>query len=91
VLANREYEDTVVSNSTWSEGDWNNDHEFDSGDLVTALATGGYEPDVAIAAVVPEPTGAVLLIVGGLIVAPKRLRRTQVAGWSASRETRLQR
>ena len=36
VLANGEYEDTVVSNSTWSEGDWNNDLEFDSADLVAA-------------------------------------------------------
>ena len=67
VLANGEYEDTVVSNSTWSEGDWNNDLEFDSGDLVAALATGGYETAAANAAAVPEPTGGVLLVVGALI------------------------
>ena len=73
VLANGEYEDTVVSNSTWSEGDWNNDHEFDSGDLVSALATGGYEqgPRPAVAAV-PEPSNCGLMLLGAMAVLRRR-------------------
>ncbi len=30
-------------NSTFAEGDWNGDHEFDSGDLVLAFQQGTYE------------------------------------------------
>jgi hypothetical protein len=65
VLANGEYEDNMVGNSSWSEGDWTNDNEFDSGDLVEALASGCYE-QACFAAAVPEPTGAALLLLGGL-------------------------
>ena len=68
VLANGEYEDSIAGNSTWSEGDWTNDNEFDSGDLVVALASGGYVAGAAAAAV-PEPAGAVLLLLGGLPLA----------------------
>jgi hypothetical protein len=53
VLANGEYEDTIVGNSTWSEGDWTGEGDFDSGDLVVALADGGYVPGATAA--VPEP------------------------------------
>jgi hypothetical protein len=37
-----EYEDWGLFNSTFEEGDWNNDNEFDSGDLVLAFQTGLY-------------------------------------------------
>jgi hypothetical protein len=62
-----EYEDAVVGNSSWSDGDWTNDNEFTTGDLVEAFQQGGYE-DAAPVAAVPEPTGAVLLLLGGLPV-----------------------
>ncbi len=37
-----EYEDGIVGNSTWAEGDWNCDAEFDSADLVAVFQAGGY-------------------------------------------------
>ena len=37
-----EYEDGLCCNSTWHEGDWNGDAEFDSADLVMALRVGGF-------------------------------------------------
>ena len=33
VFANGEFEDTLLLNSSWDEGDWNGDCEFDSDDL----------------------------------------------------------
>jgi hypothetical protein len=39
-----EYEDGVPQNSTFEEGDWNGDQEFDSGDLVLAFQDGMYVP-----------------------------------------------
>jgi hypothetical protein len=38
-----EYEDAVLTNSTWATGDWNGDGEFDSGDLVHIFQAGGFE------------------------------------------------
>ena len=38
-----EYEDGVPGNSTFQEGDWNGDGEFDSQDLVLAFQMGLYE------------------------------------------------
>jgi hypothetical protein len=58
VLAFGEYEDGVELNSTWLTGDWGGDGEFTSGDLVVALADGGYE----VAAAVPEPNGVLLAL-----------------------------
>jgi hypothetical protein len=48
-----------------SEGDFNGDQRFGSGDLVTAFQDGGYEkgPRAAVSAV-PEPAGIVLLLFG---------------------------
>jgi hypothetical protein len=37
-----EYDDSLVGNSTWSDGDWNCDREFNSADLVLAFQVGGY-------------------------------------------------
>ena len=37
-----EYEDNLVGNSTWAEGDWNGDGEFDSADLVLAFQDNGF-------------------------------------------------
>ncbi|MCP4192505.1 MAG: EF-hand domain-containing protein [Planctomycetaceae bacterium] len=61
-----EYEDGLNRNSNWAEGDWNADGDFDSSDLVVAFANGGYEQRPAANAV-PEPSSAVLLIVGLLV------------------------
>jgi hypothetical protein len=71
VLANGEYEDTIVGNSTWSEGDWSNDNEFDSGDLIEALATGVYQPAATVAPV-PEPAAHFLLALGALALTLSR-------------------
>ena len=56
---------TTAGNSTWATGDWNGDAEFDFGDLVLAFQDGGYEqgPRAAVNAV-PEPSSAILLVVG---------------------------
>lgn len=51
------YEDDVLGNSGWSDGDWDGDGDFTSSDLVKAFSTGAYEggPRSGIAAAVPEP------------------------------------
>lgn len=60
--------------TSWSEGDWNGDRRFDSGDLVIAFQDGGFEtgrrPEV-----VPEPSSAVMLTLGviGYALRGKRL------------------
>ena len=38
-----EYEDAILGNSTWADGDWNGDGEFTSQDLVAAFQEGSYE------------------------------------------------
>ena len=63
-----EYEDQVEANSTWSEGDWNGDFDFDSSDLVAAFQDGGYEKGPrAMLVAVPEPTGAMPILLGLLL------------------------
>ena len=37
-----EYEDDVPGNSTFEEGDWNGDGDFDSSDFVAAFRAGTY-------------------------------------------------
>ena len=39
-----EYEDDVDGNSTFEEGDWNGDGDFNTTDLVFAFQLGDYEP-----------------------------------------------
>ena len=43
VFQRNEYEDSIVDNSTWADGDWGCDGEFDSGDLVIAFQAGDYQ------------------------------------------------
>jgi hypothetical protein len=51
--------------ATYAEGDWNGDMLFDSGDFVAAFTEAGYEKGPRAATVaVPEPTGAILLLLG---------------------------
>ena len=65
VFAAGEYEDDEIGNSGWAEGDWSGDMEFDSADLVVAFAEGGYEMGTKPAvAAVPEPTAALVLLIG---------------------------
>ncbi|MCA9172844.1 MAG: hypothetical protein KDB23_34545, partial [Planctomycetales bacterium] len=45
-----EYEDDIIGNSTFAEGDWNNDGEFDSRDFVYVFTVGGYVSTQALAA-----------------------------------------
>ena len=42
VFIEGEYEDDLVGNSTFDEGDWNGDGEFNSSDLVLAFQSGTY-------------------------------------------------
>jgi len=57
VFQQGEYEDAVVGNSSWGDGDWNGDTEFDTRDFVQAFQSGSYEAGPrAAAAAVPEPT-----------------------------------
>lgn len=65
-----EYEDAEDGNSTWAEGDWNGDGDFNSSDFVTAFTSGGYEkgPRGVGGAAVPEPSGAVLLLLGSIFM-----------------------
>ena len=70
-----EYEDGTDLNSTWAEGDWNGDGNFNSGDFVTAFSDGGFEvgPRAAVAAV-PEPSSALLALIGGAALLRRRSR-----------------
>ena len=55
--------------AVWSEGDWNGDGQFNSGDFVDAFSDGGYEQGARpapAAAVVPEPSTAVLALFASL-------------------------
>ncbi len=68
-----EYEDGILSNSTWSEGDWNADGDFDTGDLVLAFQSSGFEagPRFAVRSV-PEPNRLGLMLSSLLIVGLRR-------------------
>lgn len=69
-----EYEDGIPDNSTWAEGDWDGDGEFESSDFVLAFQGGGYELGPrSSTAVVPEPSGGLLLLYG-LFTAIRRIR-----------------
>jgi hypothetical protein len=58
-----EYEDNITLNSTWSQGDWDRDGDFTSGDLVVALQDGGYELGPRMATnPVPEPASFVIFV-----------------------------
>ena len=60
-----QYEDGIPGNSTWATGDWNGDAEFGTGDLVAAFQDSGFETgNRQSVAAVPEPSTAVLLLVG---------------------------
>lgn len=47
--------------AVWMEGDWSQDGVFDSGDMVAAFTAGGYQRPLAA---VPEPSAAILLLLG---------------------------
>ena len=42
VLQAGEYDDNITLNSTWAEGDWDGNGDFDNADIVFALQHGGY-------------------------------------------------
>src|SRR5690606_22278179 len=57
VFTSGEFEDSVVGNSGWSEGDWDGDRDFSSSDLVLAFQDGGYRQGARIGTPsVPEPS-----------------------------------
>ena len=45
VFTVNEYENDVVGDSTWGDGDWNCDGEFTTSDLVFALQAGGFQAE----------------------------------------------
>jgi hypothetical protein len=60
-----EFEDGIPGNSSWDEGDWNGDGDFDSADLLLAAQTGGYVPNY----VRPQPAVAAAATPAGAISA----------------------
>jgi hypothetical protein len=80
-----EYEDAIVQNSGWMDGDWTGDGEADSGDLVLAWQESCYEsclgPRLAIEAV-PEPSslGLAVAVVAWVPLRLRLGRRTLGAG-----------
>lgn len=73
------YENGVSDDAVWSTGDWNGDGEFSSSDLVISFQDGGYEqgprPAVQAAAIVPEPSAALLTLTGVICMLLARRRR----------------
>ena len=74
----------------WSEGDWNGDGVFDSGDFVVAFEDGGYEqgPRTDVAAV-PEPAAWTLLVIGlvALVVRSADLCQLRTRSWTPAEVT----
>jgi hypothetical protein len=72
-----EYNDSVNDNSTWAEGDWSGDGDFDSTDVILALQSGGYFEGIGTVGegeLVPEPTSAVLMLLGIMALCRCRFR-----------------
>lgn len=67
------YEDDVLFNGTWSNGDWNGDLEFDTSDFVYLLERGTFV-DAATAATVPEPAAPLKLVAAILMIVTARCR-----------------
>ncbi len=74
VFQRGEYEDAVVGNSVWGDGDFNGDLDFNTTDLVVAFQDGGFEKGpIAATAAVPEPASMVLFLLGiGLLLCTGR-------------------
>lgn len=65
IFAIGEYEDAIVGNSGWADGDWNLDKDFNTTDMVFAFQQGGFElgPRSAVSAV-PEPASLLSVAFG---------------------------
>jgi hypothetical protein len=71
VLASGTYENNI--NAVWTTGDFDGSGRTNTSDLVAALADGGYERGpVAAVASVPEPSSALLLVIGCLAMWRRR-------------------
>ena len=91
VLQLAEYEDGIVGNSNWGEGDWNCDGDADTQDIVMAFIGGGYSA-AATAVTATRTTSAEL---SAELVGPALRRTTQLhhrasQGPAASKTPRTQ-
>jgi hypothetical protein len=78
VFQPRQYEDSFVRNSRWETGDWDGNLEFETGDLVLAFQSGGYDLGPRQAVPVPEASTGLLFAIGLLGTAcATRLRRLE--------------
>lgn len=74
VFQRGQFEDQIVGNSKWEDGDWNGDREFTTADFVSAFQDGGYGiTPPAHVSTVPEPTGN--WVVYGLLFGAGNLRQ----------------
>ncbi len=69
-----EYEDEIIGNSGWADGDWDGDADFDSSDFVAAFSQAAYEmgPKAPAVSPVPEPRGLGLIAIASLWIAVRR-------------------
>ena len=64
VFSAGQYEDGIAGDSDWSTGDWDNDGDFTTSDLVVALTRNTYVTEPAATSSVPEPAAGLLLWLG---------------------------
>ncbi|MFC1758877.1 hypothetical protein ACFL2H_08925 [Planctomycetota bacterium] len=73
-----EYEDDVMGNSSWADGDWNGDRDFNTSDLVLSFRNRGYEqgPRTVGGAIVPEARCPMILILACILT--RRRKRSSI-------------
>jgi hypothetical protein len=75
VFQSAEYEDEIVQNSTYNDGDWDGDFEFTSSDLVLAMQSGIYEGELA------ATPSADARLRDSIFVAMGRVQRQDTGDW----------
>jgi hypothetical protein len=75
VFQANEYEDNVIGNSTWSEGDWNGDRDATTSDLALAFQTGAFEQRIRVAVPVPETVNGIWLSIVAFLAVSRSVSR----------------